>query len=66
MPILVAKVWRQNLDYMYAKNLQAKYFISQNIPIYGSPGVTGFNLAVHMPMYILAQLLILICLVLPY
>ena len=31
--ILVAKVWRQKLD--YAKNLQAKYFTGENIPIYG-------------------------------
>ena len=31
--ILVAKVWRRNLDYV--KNLQVKYFISENIPIYG-------------------------------
>ena len=29
---LVAKVWWQNLDYV--KNLQAKYFTSENIPIY--------------------------------
>ena len=28
-----AEVWRRNLD--YAKNLQAKYFTSENIPIYG-------------------------------
>ena len=34
IPILITKVWRQNLD--YAKNLQAKYFTSENIPIYGS------------------------------
>ena len=32
IPILVAKVWRRNLA--YAKNLQAKYFIGENIPIY--------------------------------
>ena len=32
--ILVAKVWRRNLD--YAKNLQAKYFTGENIPIYGN------------------------------
>ena len=31
--ILVAKVWRRNLD--YAKKLQAKYFTGENIPIYG-------------------------------
>ena len=31
--ILVAKVWQQNLDYV--KNLQAKYFTSENILIYG-------------------------------
>ena len=35
MPILVAKVWRRNLD--YAKNLQAKCFTGENIPIYGIP-----------------------------
>ena len=33
IPILVAKVWRRKLDYM--KNLQAKYFTGENIPIYG-------------------------------
>ena len=32
IPILVANVWWRNLDYV--KNLQAKYFISENIPIY--------------------------------
>ena len=31
IPILVTKVWQQNLD--YAKNLQAKYFTGENIPI---------------------------------
>ena len=35
IPILVAKVWRRKLD--YAKNLQAKYFTSENILIYGTP-----------------------------
>ena len=35
----VAKVWRQNLD--YAKNLQAKYFTSENIPIYGIYCIIG-------------------------
>ena len=34
IPILIAKVWRLELDYM--KNLQAKYFIGENIPIYGN------------------------------
>ena len=34
VPILIAEVWRQNSD--YAKSLQAKYFTSENIPIYGS------------------------------
>ena len=34
IPILVAKIWRRNLD--YAKNLQAKYFTGENIPIYGN------------------------------
>ena len=29
---MVAQVWRQNLD--YTKNLQAKYFTGENIPIY--------------------------------
>ena len=33
IPVLVAEVWRRNLD--YAKNLQAKYFTGENIPIYG-------------------------------
>ena len=33
IPILVAKVWWRKLD--YAKNLQAKYFTDENIPIYG-------------------------------
>ena len=33
IPILVAKVWRQNLDYV--KNLQVKYFTGENILIYG-------------------------------
>ena len=33
IPILVAKVWRINLDYV--KNFQAKYFTGENIPIYG-------------------------------
>ena len=33
IPILVAKLWQQKLD--YAKSLQAKYFTSENIPIYG-------------------------------
>ena len=33
IPISIAKVWQWNLD--YAKKLQAKYFISENIPIYG-------------------------------
>ena len=32
IPILVTKVWRRKLD--YAKNLQAKYFIAENILIY--------------------------------
>ena len=32
IPILVTKVWRRKLD--YAKNLQAKYFTDENIPIY--------------------------------
>ena len=31
---MVAKVWRQKLDYV--KNLQAKYFTGKNILIYGS------------------------------
>ena len=30
---MVTKVWQQNLD--YTKNLQAKYFTNENIPIYG-------------------------------
>ena len=34
IPILVAKVWQQTLD--YAKNLQVKYFTGENIPIYGT------------------------------
>ena len=34
IPILVAKIWQRNLD--YAKNLQAKYFTGENIPIYGN------------------------------
>ena len=34
IPTLVAEVWRRNLD--YAKNLQAKYFTSESIPIYGT------------------------------
>ena len=34
LTILVAEVWRRNLD--YTKNLQAKYFTGKNIPIYGS------------------------------
>ena len=34
IPILVTKVWRRNLD--YTKNLQANYFTSENIPIYGT------------------------------
>ena len=34
IPILVAKVWQQNLD--YAKHLQVKYFTDQNILIYGT------------------------------
>ena len=34
VPILVAKVWRQNLD--CAKNLQAKYFFGKNILIYST------------------------------
>ena len=35
IPILVTKIWSQwrNLD--YGKSLQAKYFISENILIYG-------------------------------
>ena len=33
-PILVAKIWQRKLD--YAKNLQAKYFTGENIPIYGT------------------------------
>ena len=33
-PISMTKVWRQNLN--YAKNLQAKYFTGENIPLYGS------------------------------
>ena len=33
IPILVAKVWQRKLDYV--KFLQAKYFTSKNIPIYG-------------------------------
>ena len=32
IPILFVKVWRKNWD--YAKNLQAKYFTGENIPIY--------------------------------
>ena len=32
IPILVTKVWRQNLDYV--KNLQVKYFTGENIRIY--------------------------------
>ena len=32
--ILFAKVWQRNLDYV--KILQAKYFTSENIPIYGN------------------------------
>ena len=32
IPILVAKVLRQNLD--YTKNLQVKYFTGENIQIY--------------------------------
>ena len=32
-PSLVAKVLQRNLDYV--KNLQAKYFTGENIPIYG-------------------------------
>ena len=31
--ILVAKIWQRKLD--YAKYLQTKYFIGENIPIYG-------------------------------
>ena len=34
IPILVAKVWWWNLDYI--KNLQAKYFTSESIPIYST------------------------------
>ena len=33
IPILVTKVWQWKLDHV--KNLQAKYFIGENIPIYG-------------------------------
>ena len=33
-PILIAKVWRRNLDCV--KNLQVKYFASKNILIYGT------------------------------
>ena len=34
IPILVAEVWRRNLEYV--KILQAKYFTGKNIPIYGN------------------------------
>ena len=34
IPIWVIKVWRRNLN--YAKNLQAKYFTGENIPIYST------------------------------
>ena len=40
MPILVTQVWQRNLD--YAKNLQAKYFTSKNIMIYGTSLLNSF------------------------
>ena len=36
IPILVAKDWRQKLDYAKKFNLQVKYFTGENILIYGS------------------------------
>ena len=58
IPILIAKVWRRNLD--YTKNLQAKYFTHENILIYGTrqtymyqPVIVG---TIIMYMYIIALL----------
>ena len=46
LPILVAKVWRRNLD--YTKNLQVKYFTGENILIYGRWGMYHNNSFVLM------------------
>ena len=46
IPILVTEVWRQNLD--YAKNLQAKYFIGKNIPIYSTSSFLSLNSQIAM------------------
>ena len=43
--ILVAKVWWWKL--YYAKNLQAKYFIGENIPIYGNTHLSH-NIHFHL------------------
>ena len=43
IPILVAKVWRRNLDCM--KNLQAEYFSGENIPIYS---IWTYSMCIYM------------------
>ena len=52
-PILVATVWRWNLD--YAKNLHTKHFTGENIPIYGLLNVTGKKDVQGKAIYLVAR-----------